>query len=613
MPLIDEYINHKIEALGLNITKVSSGVSYYTIMYKIASGELSPDKFLIDTILQRIGIERFDLEWYIPHDEYTLYENRTKVMQLIKNNQLGDAEKIISQYDQKNKLHNLHKQFKLYATALIAEQKGEPPQTLVTLYKDVISETVPEFEKVQLKDLLLSKAEVCFILEYAYHLKSVDYDKSIQLYLEMLKFFDCPTTSIWIKSIYYQTVITNLENYYISQSEDAKLIELCDKAIVCFRRRYLFGELTVVLKIKMNATKRINKIDNDYPQMESWYNTIVGIYEEHGVTIKFDTKYKLYKWENTYCVADVIKDRRTMLGLSQAKLAKDICTTQTVFRAENRKCNPHQATTKLLLQKLGLIGDLCVDRVPYVDLETLNLDLKIRREFVKQNYKTVNKELEQLTNKVDMTDKNNIQCIGHKVKIIEFRNEDITTEQYYEYLIEALGLTANIENILQKPREIHLSYNELELIANIILALDIMKKHEEALKWLKILEQYVDKTNWEILSIDRYIYFANIITSIYGNVGKFDWSNSGSYETLVPALNNNSWQGLSTTIYGLGWNIRQEVEIVQNRTMTQEEQKKYIDIMKTVYILSEIAGNTNRQHKIKQLIRPQTLGHNHHG
>ncbi|OON98672.1 MAG: hypothetical protein ATN35_04025, partial [Epulopiscium sp. Nele67-Bin004] len=355
------------------------------------------------------------------------------------------------------------------------------------------------------------------------------------------------------------------------------------------------------------AMQRTKQVDDEYNKIESWYNIIDGIAKKLDVEIKFDAKYNLYKWEDAYCLADVIKDRRTMHGLSQAKLAEGICSTQTVFRVETKKRTPHPQTTKELLQKLGLIGDLCVDRVPYVDLETFNLDFEIRREFSLQNYLEMEEKLEQLINKVDMTDSNNIQCIGHKQIIVEWVKGNITTEQYYDYLVEALELTANIKNILQKPDKIHLNFNELELIVNIMKVLDEMGKQEEALKWLKVVEKYLEKTNWTILSISRYIFYANTITSVYGNIGKFEWSNCGSYETLYYGVANNIWQNLDTTIYGIGWNFRQEIETVQNRAMTKKEQKKYIDIMKAVYTLSEIEGNKTRSNKVKVLIEMQKL------
>ena len=62
---------------------------------------------------------------------------------------------------------------------------------------------------------------------------------------------------------------------------------------------------------------------------------------------------------NVYCLNQVIRERRKLLGLSQEDAADGICDVSTLSRIENRRSSLHKKVRKSLLRRVNMSGERC--------------------------------------------------------------------------------------------------------------------------------------------------------------------------------------------------------------------------------------------------------------
>ncbi|OON98418.1 MAG: hypothetical protein ATN35_05170 [Epulopiscium sp. Nele67-Bin004] len=586
MPFINEYIDYKLEKLGITMAQLSRGLGYQNIIYKVVSCEVSPEKMLIDNMLHRLGIERVDFEWYISKTEYELYISRKNIITLIKEEKLEQAKTLIEEYDPNNKLNNLHKQFKMYANALIAEKCNELPQNLVDMYKNIILQTVPEFEQVPLKQLLLSQAEVCFIVEYAYHMKSVNHSQAITLYFELLKFFTTTSVSTQIKAIFYPKVILNIAGYLVKQQKEVTLISLCDKAIGYARENFKeFIQISQMLELKIKMMKRVSRGGRELKHAKKWHKTIIEMYQSQDVEMTFDIKYEIYNFEDYYVIGDMIKRRRILLGISQAKLAENICDIKTIYRAEKGQSTPHPKITMQIFKKLGLMGDLCCYRIPFVDGETYELHLQISNYISIGDKEKLYDSIIKLKNSIDMDDTYNIQWIdgylAYKGKLYDQRDAN----QWVIYLKHLLSLTVDIKTLLSKPHEVYLTEVEIFLIASMIDSLRESGQVDYMKQIIEMIYQYFEGINFSVVSPMPYIALCN--RNINGlQYIDLSLSNQKAISLIKFCVQSNNVYEMCLTTLMVAKNYRKQIEI--SRPMNDDERKKCIEILNKAYIFAKI-------------------------
>ncbi|OON99988.1 MAG: hypothetical protein ATN35_09765 [Epulopiscium sp. Nele67-Bin004] len=598
MPFINEYIDYQLEKFGLTIQQLSSGLSYQNIVYKIKNCDIAPSKMLIDNMLHRLGIEQISFEWYIPQADYDLYVHRKNILALIKEEKLTKATKMILEYDKEDKLANLQQQFKLYAKTLVAEKRNEPPQTLVDMYKDVILKTVPDFEQVPLKDLLLSQAEICFILEYAYHMKSVDYDRAIEIYFEVLKFFTNKTVGVETKAIFYPKILFNIYDYLLDKQKEVTIIALCDKGIEYTRQMYKLLELSWLLEIKIRMMRQINRSGDEFEQVQRWHTTIVDIYASQNVSPDYDIKYEIYNFSNYYVIGDVIKKRRALLGMSQVKLAEDICDAKTIYRAEKGKSTPHPKITMELLKKLGLTGDLCSEGIPFVNMEVYELCKKISRSVSTGAHDKAGALTEKLKEKIDMTNPSNIQIVEAYLIFKTDKHKDY--DKWVEHLENVLSLTVDIEQFCTIPTEVYLTEVETYVLLLLINMLERTKQVERSIQITDAIYAHLHSKNFVECSVPKYISLCgSSIWTLYA-CGELSGLKKKMTDLIAFCVKSHNIWALCENNAILAKIYKKEIETT--RQMNTDERDYYIYLLQTSYTIAEIAYASHRVDIAKRML-----------
>lgn len=89
-----------------------------------------------------------------------------------------------------------------------------------------------------------------------------------------------------------------------------------------------------------------------------WKEVLEQIYAEFQVPKKTFEYCYLYVVHGVFCINDVIRIRRQMLGITPSKLCDGICSVKTLRRLERRETTPQHAIVEPLFARLGLSGEL---------------------------------------------------------------------------------------------------------------------------------------------------------------------------------------------------------------------------------------------------------------
>ncbi|OON97852.1 MAG: hypothetical protein ATN36_02425 [Epulopiscium sp. Nele67-Bin005] len=600
MRFINEYIEKTRKDQNYTQAVLTNGLSHYTTLIKLHHNDVYVERIVIDTLLQRLGVDRVMNENYLVDSEWDLEMDRKQILKYIEEQNLNQANKKLENYKRVAQSDfSIHTQFYLYAKALIDEQMDKPPKLIAIKYKKAICQTVPNFEQVPLNQLLLSFWEVHFIFRYALILEQVDFEKATEVYNQLLDFFEKKTNINLIVAKYYPKVVLRLSKHLIDTNQHLYLIPLCDRAIEYLIKFGNYTNLPAILQIKLSL---IREDDKQRVKLERLSDAIVEVFEMNNKQLDWEGvgSFEIYSITDCNIIRKVIKARRKILKISQEDLAEGVCDVKTISRLENNKCKTNFKTCAKLLEKVNLTGDLISDRIPFTSLETYRLRYQISEGLAGYRYDEIALKLEILKSKVDMTNKINQQFITNVELRIQFQRKQITMEQLYDELLKILNLTLPVEKLF--TAKVHyFSNQEVLIIAKLLQVADRLGRKKEILQWATIIEDYFTDKEFNENRYHIYTFCMKEISSIRGNMGDFEQSNKMLSDLLELLLEKDHCCQLDNFYIDIGWNYRKEIE--QQRNLTEIEQKKYIRYMEIAYIFAELRKNSYSMDFIENEVR----------
>lgn len=567
MFFINEFIKKKRIERNISANSLSSGLCHKSSLTQFENGEIRFDKFMIDTLVQRLGVNDDFFEHFVTNNDMAIQELRLDILNKINNNELELAIKLIEEYQGVTKSKgNLQKQFYLYCRCLISEKERIDTNELLNKFENIIEVTVPNFKIRDVKELALSNFEIQLILNYTELLFEKNEPDGIKLYHKLLQYYEKDTIDIGIKSIKYPNIVLKLTNILIGRQQYNDSLVLVEKAIQCLHETGKSNCLIELLTSKLTIIRKLDLSGEDVDKIERWIDDLNYIYQKYpNISSNIDA----FIWVNYYVIGDVILIRRNMMNLSQEKLAEDICDKKAISRIETKKTKKQPEFTSLILQRLNFSGELYGLEVVTLDYETFALAQETTSNLIKNNYVVVKENIELLKNKLDLINPINKQYILHKESNVLYRLGEITIDIHLDNLSKALETTISMESIL-KSKDIFLTRKEKILLCNIIDCYEILNETDKLNKLLVILEK--------ICNTDYYFTIV-VLASKLANSGKFVESNLILENAFKSEMLLKNLSALSKVIYENAWNYK------------QQNNKEYAKLFNLAYSLSELLGN----------------------
>jgi len=312
-----------------------------------------------------------------------------------------------------------------------------------------------------------------------------------------------------------------------------------------------------------------------------WREILEELYREYGVSIEMYEFCYLYVESEYYCIGDVIRIRRKMLGLSQEKLCEGICSVRTVSRLERNLSKPQKEIVQKLFDRLNLSTELCRTELVTDSQEAIEKYEELKKQANIENYKEVEVLLKEIKELISMNNPSNIQAVMKIECLYKYINNKISKDEYIIAMKNVLECTVPY-SVAISLSEKYLTNVEIACLQNIIYEASwSFSEMEECVNALiNLYDSYKNSSNYTRV----YEFIMMTLASKLGNKEEYDISNDIMKNVIKTSLKCCRMKTIDSMLYGISWNDMQKTK---NR-MVEKELNKCMQISR----MSKHIGST---------------------
>ena len=566
-----EYISNLRTAKGISLEQLCDGLCDFSLLSRFERGEREPEKLLQNRFLTRLGVVPENYENFLYHKEYCRWEKRQIIIHHILDENMIEAKRHLEEYRLEYDMeYSLEQQFYLAMLAQIRRYEGCDEAELAELFEQALLLTVPDIDARSFRNRILSLEELNLLLEYRY---CKHQNVSLQFYETLLDYIEkIEQTMLAMAKIYPKAVYYYYEAWKASgESKEiraAHLLKLCDKAIELLRnanRMFYLWELFCMKEALTPILPEGLYTPCNYAvsveECVSWREILEELYLEYGVSIKMYEFCYLYVESENYCIGDVVRIRRKMLGLSQEKLCEGICDSRTISRLERHIRKPQKEIVQKLFDRLNLSTELCRTELVTDSQEAIEKYGEVKRQANCGNYENVGNLINEIKKLISMSNASNVQSLMRDECLNNYRQGKYSKKEYFSKLKEVLGYTIPYESIIASDK-MYLTNVEIGCIQNIIFEADW--SFAEMQECIDVLTNTYDSLKFPANYARMYEYIMLTVSSKLGNRGEYEQSNRIMKSIMKISLKNRRLKAIDNLVYGILWN---EKHVLENRDL----------------------------------------------
>lgn len=585
--LYGEFLQEQRMQKRIERDALGEGMFALNMMGKIERGERYPDKMTRDRLLARLGESGYDYECFLQPDEYKDWEERRDILDSLDNLELEKAKQLLEQYEQKHDREaKVSRQFLLAMQVQLMELQGVSMVKREQVLEAAVKLTIPAVDRKPLHQLVLSIQELNLVLEYQaykYPERLPEYCMQMLTYLDKGN-FDSENTSMLgakLSLLYCNSKAWTEESHsgFLEQLRQVQqVLDICANGIEKLRDKqkiYYAWELLQKKEQYLNwllehttsfSEKQIEQYEAELAQTKEFYKVIDDLYERFRVPKKTNGFTCFYREHEIYCINDVIRARRRMLGISREQLAEELlCGISTLKRLENERKNVHTVTARELFHRLNLSAELHRAQIVTDSQEALRLEEEFRWENNQRNYDKAGDLLEELRNMLSMKQRINWQYVYYSERKLAYDKGELSKEDFITYAKEALELTIPLDAALAEmkeeklrngtvwPGEKYLTNTEVTILYNIarVHGSDVENEYWEM---LKEYFEWLEKKCTLPPILGMYGFVMTSVASWMGNMENYEESSAINEKILRELLKTRSLSYARRNMHGLLWN-----------------------------------------------------------
>lgn len=601
------YISDLREKKGYALEQVCEGLCTAQQLSRYERGEKAVSKLLQDALLERLGAGAEDYEHYLNYKDYDHWEMRQRILYRIQRGKTEGAKQLLADYHSRyvgdaagsrKVADRLEYQFYLSMLAQVRGQEGADREELHTLLETAVGLTMPGLWEKPLAGRVFSFKELNLVLEAE---QVREGGSRPEHYREVISYIEASgADALGLAKIYPKAV------YLLCRCSvpgdglpEETLLELCNHGVEILRegnRMYYLWELLdlrehylgrILGKAGEEEAGREEREDGEdgkermqeglaclRRENAAWKKALENVYAQYQVPRETSSYCYLYMEKGVFCINDVIRIRRRMLGMSRKELWEGICDKKTLERLENRKSNPHRWEVEELFRRLGLAGTLTRTELITESQEARHLMTRLGQYVNNREAEKAEAILAQVKNMVSVDMKWNRQTLMRQEVNIQEELQKINRETYCRRMQEALELTLPFQAFLQEGEK-HLSHEEQACIQNLMQGMD--KEREEFRICLERFEEmYRPVAEGELLGTMSMVYglVMGYVASELGNLGEYDRSDWYNDKKIEEDLYSRRLTSIADGLYCRWWNHEQRKKrgIPTDRELDGEEE-----------------------------------------
>ena len=607
---------------GVTLEHLSNGLCSVSMLNRIEQGKRFPDKLTRDRIIARLGVSGEGYEDYLGYEEYQEWVLRQDIFKSIEENNMELLENYLLQYAEKEGMSNVELQFLGAMRLIVLRRKGASLEEERALIEKTVKYTVPVTAKKFPDYLLLSEQELYLLTEYVYTLQYTncredEFHWRLRRYEKLREYLKDSELDKLAKAKVYPKTVCCMCEWILEQTNAKELLlhalEVCNEAIELLRdtrKMYYFIELLEfriklieqILKVQSsennhneiqmlyeNKNVSVNKtaLLEQLEEAKTWHQLFMDLYNTYGVSPYMKHFCHVYWETESYCVADIIRIRREMFGMSLRELSEGVCSVKTLRRLEQREVKTQMAIVRELFKKLGLCAEYIRARVVTSEHEVLQLYETMTRYANNRDVENWEKCLIELKSRLNMDIAYNRQMVMRAENLLELKKGHITQEIFKEKINEVLECTLPLKYV---AKENYLTREEKLCIYSIAIQMNNKINNEYMTIMKEICKRY-EKQGSISAHISMYELFINGIISHLGTIREYKESDRLGEHAIREFLVHRRMGNIAYALFNEIWNYKQRVAQGIDAYIEYDIKER----LKSCIILSEI----NKADKLK--------------
>lgn len=633
--LYGSYLKTKRLQRGIKGKQISRGVCAGSTLAEIEQGEKSTNWLLRERLLQRVGVARDAYADYLDYEEYAEWKSQREILKALERKDTEEMAMLLEKYakdylekkdigkgGEKEVFRRLRRQFYLGMKGIYRKLCAAPKEELEKIFDEAVHLTVPELEEKPIRSLVLCPEEINLILEYTQCLpfcEALRWCKKIENYLRDTQGDD------WVRVLNYPKVILLLCQMLSEQGKEeegfrkyVQIIRLCDSGIVLLQKTQKAYYLEELLELKNQAVHWIQEwnrkngkaqaaasLEGMCVEIEERWKCFDELHERFNVQKGQNSDIWLYVMQDMYCIGDVIRIRRKMLGMTQKELYYGICSQDTLRRLERREVSTQPAIVWELCRRLGLSPECERTELVTGNPDAQELEREIRYVANEGKFEENLVWIEKLKGMIDVSDEINRQWLLRMEGMAKYRIGQIDRKEYEKWIRRAFECTLPWSVLeLADEKECYLTNSEMACIYHLSL-LDFPEKPQEAYEKMKIVfrvEHEFEEKGEAGEHIRSYELYEKYEAQIWNQLGEYEKSKEYAEKVLSLCLRMGRVNMLDGAFYE--W-VRSRVKLVGKEEEPEREGYNWKRDLQYCLVLSRFCYDSIREKFLMGILSDQ--------
>ena len=372
----------------ISVELLSRGLCSTSALQRLEYGERLPDFFVLERLLERLGLSVNKMEFLYDEAAYEIYYLREIIeKELEEKNYPEVAEALIEYQSRKEAAEPLHRQYRNKIQAVVEGEEKQNHQKAIELLEEAIKLTVPDLTLTEecimeeMEGLVLGEGELLLLLLWIEAKRKLGEG---DLFIEgrrLLQYIDGTYEDQEVKANVYSKAAWVMGTLAILKKDMQEALWYTLQGEAVLAENGLLLHLPEYLERILSLTGSLDR--EAYGEWIKQRDALKKLYKEYGEPWENDqvALWKNYRQQEVYLVSEVFGQERRRKGHSQEKLADILDVDQkTISRIETGKYKPKPGTFQKIREYLDIDRDICSTRIVTEDFALLELEREIARQ-----------------------------------------------------------------------------------------------------------------------------------------------------------------------------------------------------------------------------------------
>lgn len=510
---------------GLRQEELCRGLCSKAALSRYELGERTPDRLLLNALMQRLGKSADKMATILFMEEYEYLLWKKQVLLAVGQGNMKRLGRLLKEPQALSVKVNevLQRQFYFQMQAILADRVEQNLEKSIELQKKAVELTLPGLRFDRMHQYLISIEEMQLILCLAEQMKRGGREEeACSLLLGIADYSQIHYSDKEAQVKIYPKAVKIAAPLLLGQKRYVECALLCQKAIDLLRWQGVLYDMAALMEAYLQCCREGVSGEQER-HYEKQLSALKEVYQEYGMDVyQTENPALYYSNQEIYLVDEVIKMSRMDRSLSQEMLSEGICTPETLSRIESGKRAPNARNFHALMEKLDVDQDYYNGKLDTDDFLLLEKKRELDRAIALRNWQEARRILEELKMELDMSSPLNQQMLQLDENAVLFGEKQIGSNDFLaicEVVLKCEGEGWKKDDFWRQ----FLTYDKVKVLNSIAVVYMEKNQQEKAVFiWEHILLQ-LEQSKVELT--DRYVSSMLVIINLsigYGELGRFE-------------------------------------------------------------------------------------------